>query len=160
MKQRKYRRTERARFVGEVMKILKGTEIFTTICVSYMLISVTSAVLSLITGHASTSNWNEIFMLIWTSIAVITLSIHHLFDELPPLFMIVIQYVIAMGLVLLTVCFAGFVEAVGEINYLNVVINFSIPYVIGAVVYYISVFRTAKRQDALIQEIQEADRKK
>lgn len=134
-------------------RILKGVEIPICICISYTVLSVANSIIGVLAGKEAVSNWNAIFMLLWTSIAVLILSIHHLFDELPPLLMLVIQYAIAMTLVLLTVYISGFFEAVGKSSYKDAIVSFTVPYIIGAAVYYISVFRTAKRQDALIQEI-------
>lgn len=137
------------------MKIIKGVEIPISICVSYTILSVANAVYNLLAGRESGTHWNSVVMLLWTSIAVLVLSIHHLFDEWPPIAMIIIQYVIAMGLVLLTVFLSGFFTEIAENGYRDVIISFSVPYVVGAVVYYISLFRTAKRQDKILREIQE-----
>lgn len=135
------------------MKILKGVEIPITICISYTILSIANAVISLFRGVEMGTHWNSVLMLVWTSIAVLVLAIHHLFDELPPLLMMVIQYVIAMGLVLLTIFVSGFWGEISESGYKDAVISFSIPYLIGAVIYYVSVFREAKRQNKLIEEI-------
>lgn len=135
------------------MKILKGVEIPIAICISYTILSIANAVVSLLRGVEMGTHWNSILMLVWTSIAVLVLAIHHLFDELPPLLMMVIQYVIAMGLVLLTIFVSGFWGEISESGYKDAVISFSIPYLIGAVIYYVSVFREAKRQNKLIEEI-------
>lgn len=135
------------------MKRIKGIEIPISIAVSYTLISIANAVLNLLSGREGNSNWNDIIMLLWTSAAVFILSIHPLFDEWPPLLMICVQYLIAAGLVLLTVYISGFFTEVSKEGYKDAVISFTIPYMIGAAVYYISVFRTAKRQDKIMQEI-------
>lgn len=137
------------------MKIIKGVEIPISICVSYTILSVSNAVYNLLIGRESGTHWNSVMMLLWTSIAVLVLSIHHLFDEWPPIAMIIIQYVIAMGLVLFSVFLSGFFEEVAQNGYRDVIISFTVPYVVGAVVYYISLFQTAKRQNKLIREIQD-----
>ncbi len=135
------------------MRILKGVEIPVTICVSYTVLSIANAVFSLFAGRTEGTHWNSIVMLLWTSIAVFVLSIHHLFDEWSPALMIVVQYMIAMGLVFLTVFIGSFFEEVSEGGYFDVFVSFTWPYVIGALLYYISLFRSAKRQDRMIQEI-------
>ena len=92
------------------MNILKGVKIPIAICVSYTILSIVNAVLNLCCGRETGSHSNSIMMLIWTSIAVLVLTIHHLFDEWPPLLMILIQYLIAMGLVFLTLFISCFFE--------------------------------------------------
>ena len=129
-------------------------EILLTICVSYTIISACGAIVNMLMG-AETSNLNTLSILVFTSIAVLILYMHQLFERISPLLMIVIQYVIALGLVMLYVFLVGLVEPVAERGYRDIFISFTVPYVIGAVVYYISVFKQARQQDALLQEIKE-----
>ena len=129
-------------------------EILLTICVSYTIISACSAIVNMLMG-GETSNLNTLSMLVFTSIAVLILYMHQLFERISPLLMIVIQYVIALGLVMLYVFLVGLVEPVAERGYRDIFISFTVPYIIGAVVYYISVFKQARQQDALLQEIKE-----
>lgn len=137
------------------MRILKGVEIPITICISYTILSITNAVINLVNGYPTGDHTNSLVMLLWTSIAVFILSIHHLFDNFSPLFMIIAQYIIAMGLVLLTVFAGSFFSEVSTVTYRDAFTSFTIPYVIGGIFYYISVFRTAARQNKLLTEIQE-----
>lgn len=136
------------------MKILKGIEIPITICVCYTILSVSNAVLNLLNGISTGSHENSIIMLLWTSIAVFILSIHHLFDEFSPLVMIILQYIIAMGLVFLSIFIIGFFSEVNADGYKDAFISFTIPYIIGGGFYYISLFRSVVRQNKLLTEIQ------
>lgn len=140
------------------MRILRGVEIPLTISVSYTILSVANAVLNLLAGREDGSHWNSLMMLLWTSIAVLILSLHHLFADWSPAAMILIQYLIAMGLVLLTVFVSGFFTEISPGGYLNAAVNFTAPYAIGGLLYYISVFRTAGRQNKQLQEIKARDR--
>lgn len=137
------------------MKKALRNEILLVICVSYTLISLAATVINILAG-TETSNFNTISMLVFTTIAVLVLYTHQLFDGISPLMMIIIQYVIAMGLVMLYVFLVGLFNPVSEGGYWDIFVSFTIPYVIGAVVYYISVFHQARQQDALLQEIKEA----
>ncbi|MBQ3165160.1 MAG: hypothetical protein IJC02_11625 [Lachnospiraceae bacterium] len=135
-------------------KVLRN-EILLTICVSYTLISLGATIINMLVG-SETNNMNTISMLVFTSIAVLVLYTHQIFDKVSPLVMIMIQYVIAMGLVLLYVFIVGLFDPVAEGGYWDIFVSFTIPYVIGAIVYYISVFYQAHKQDALLQEIKKA----
>lgn len=134
------------------MRILKEIEIPITICVSYTILSLINTVSDLIKGR-ETNPANSLMVLLLSSIAVIVLSIHHLFDEWNPILMMIAQYVIAMGLVMLVVYLGSFIEPVSEGGYKDVFVSFTIPYIIGAVIYYIEVFRYAHKQNQLLQEI-------
>ena len=135
-------------------KVLRN-EILLTICVSYTLISIGTTILNMLSGSEN-NNMNTISMLVFTSIAVLVLYTHQIFDKVSPLVMIVIQYVIALGLVMLYVFIVGLFDPVAEGGYWDIFISFTIPYVIGALLYYISVFYQAHQQDALLQEIKKA----
>lgn len=136
------------------MRILKGVEIPITICVSYTVLSITNAILSLANGHEYVRHTNSFHMLLWTSIAVLVLSIHYLFEEWSPVAMILAQYLIAMGLVFFSIFIGSFFLEVAEHGYRDAFISFTVPYMIGGAFYYFSVFQTARRQNRLIQEIQ------
>lgn len=136
------------------MRLLKGKEIPITICISYTIISVSTSILEMCMGISVRTHSNTIVMLIWTSIAVGILSLHYLFEKLSPILMIFIQYILAMGLVFLTVLATNLLEPISEGGLWDVFLSFSIPYAIGAVLYYISVFSYAKRQNKLLEEIQ------
>lgn len=136
------------------MRILRGKEIPITICISYTIISMGTAILELCMGLQKTTHINSLAMLVWTSIAVLVLSIHYLFDSLPPILMIVLQYLIAMGLVLLSVFLFGLFDPVEKDGYRDIFLSFTIPYLIGAIFYYVSVFTYAGRQNKLLEQIQ------
>lgn len=135
------------------MRIIKGREILITICISYTIINIGGSIFEAIVEQNRSLCTNNIMMLMWTSIAVFVLSIHHLFDEWSPLAMILIQYVIALSLVLLTMVIGGFFEPVARGGYKDAFLSFTIPYVIGAIIYYIGVFQSVCRQNQLLQDI-------
>lgn len=135
------------------MRIIKGREILITICISYTIINIGGSIFEAIVEQNRSLCTNNIMMLMWTSIAVFVLSIHHLFDEWSPLAMILIQYVIALSLVLLTMVIGGFFEPVARGGYKDAFLSFTIPYVIGAIIYYIGVFQSVRRQNQLLQDI-------
>lgn len=134
------------------MNKMSVTEILITICVSYTIISIIAAIINLMTGSQA-DNLNTIAMLLFTSIAVFVLSLHNMFDKVSPLLMIIIQYVVALELVMISVFLIGLISPVSEGGYKDIFISFTIPYIIGAFVYYVSVFYQAKQQDDLLQEI-------
>ena len=104
------------------------------ICISYTAVSVSGAVVNMITG-TETNNFNTLVMFGTCVIASLVLSLYEFVDKVSPLFMMVIQYLAACAL-----C---------------AVMLFIIPYVIIAGVYYYSVFAETKKKNALIKEIQQ-----
>lgn len=124
------------------------------LCCSYTIVSVIGAFINIIFGY-QTNNVNVVMMFIFCNIAVFVLSIHKLFDAFSPLAMIIIQYVIALGLCFLVIFNASLIiEPVSPRGWFEFFRSFTIPYVIGAGLYYYRLYREAKDQDKMIKEIQ------
>ena len=142
-----------------VMKKKFG-QFFMELCCSYTFVSVIGAVVNMI-GGTETNNVNVIMMFVFCTIACIVLNLHKLFDYFSPLFMIVVQYVIATILVFGTAYMFGLIseEPLTRKNWYELFRSFTIPYFIGAGIYYYSIFAEAKVQSHMIKEIQMADEK-
>lgn len=134
---------------------MKIRENFIIICISYTIISIVATIINLVNGY-ETNNLNVITMFVLTWIAVFILSLHRLFDGFSPLFMIVMQYAIALFCVMLFVFIVGQFNPISEGGYRDIFLSFTVPYVIGACVYYIDVFQTAKKQNELLDEIKKS----
>ncbi len=125
------------------------------LCCSYTIISVAGAVINMIMGN-QTNNANVVMMFIFCNIAVFVLSIHKFFEKLSPLAMIIIQYVMALalctGAILIATLFWGPVTPRGWFEFFR---SFTIPYIIGAALYYYRLWDDAKKQQEMLKEIQE-----
>ena len=123
------------------------------LCCSYTIISVIGAIINIFSGY-QTNNANVVMMFIFCNIAVFVLSIHKLFDAFSPLAMIIIQYVLAIVLIFLVIFITSFIEPVSPRGWFEFFRSFTIPYIIGAALYYYRVFKETKEQDEMIKEIQ------
>ena len=124
------------------------------ICISYTSVSVTGAVINAITGM-NNDNSNTLIMFAFCVIASIVLSLYSLFENISPLAMMIIQYVAACffcGLFLLAVSRLDPISPRGWFEYYR---SFTIPYIIIAGIFYYYLFREAKEQSRMIQELQE-----
>ncbi len=123
------------------------------ICISYTMVSVSGAVVNIITG-TKTSNSNTLIMFGLCVIASFVLSLNKLFDELSPLLMIILQYVIVIALCggfLLVLSFFDPISPKGWFEYFRSV---TVPYIFIAGIYYYSLYKEAKEQEEMIREIQ------
>lgn len=125
------------------------------LCCSYTIVSVAGAFINMAMG-TETNNANVVLMFIFCNIAVFVLSIHKFFEKLSPLAMIIIQYVVALalctGAILIATLFWGPVTPRGWFEFFR---SFTIPYIIGAALYYYRLYREARDQDEMIKEIQQ-----
>lgn len=130
------------------------------LCVSYTIISLSNTAFNLFRGNDNLSAVNSVNQLLFSIIAIVILYSHHLFKRFSPLTMIVLQYVVAMGIVFCLVYIQGFFMEIHPDGYRDVFRSFTLFYVIGAIVYYISVFADAINQNRILQELRESKKKK
>ncbi|MCR4787689.1 MAG: hypothetical protein K5888_03795 [Lachnospiraceae bacterium] len=129
------------------------------LCCVYTLVSVAGALVNMLAG-TETNNWNVIVMFLTCAIATFVLFLHGLFDNVSPLVMIIVQYLVACGLCAVLLLIIGAIyEPVSPRGWFEYYRSFTIPYIILAAFYYYRVFSEAKKQDALIREIQEQSKK-
>lgn len=130
------------------------------LCCSYTIVSVGGAIINIMAG-TDTNNVNVIMMFIFCNIAVFVLSIHKFFEKLSPLAMIIIQYVVAVVLCVIAVLIGTiFYGPVTPKGWFELFRSFTIPYVIGAAMYYYRLWDDAKKQQNLLKEIQDLNEEK
>ena len=124
------------------------------ICVSYTIVSLVGGVINLITWPESGKYFgNTVMMFVWSTIAVLVIFSHAWFEQYSPLAVIIVQYIVAQGLVFLMLAVSGFFTEIHLRNYWEAFRSFVIPYAIGAAIYYISNYLGAKKSNKMLQEI-------
>lgn len=124
------------------------------LCWVYTLMSVVGAIVNILAG-TQTNNANVLVMFATCAIATFVLYLHRLFDGVSPLVMILVQYLVACALVGLMLLFISlFIDHISPRGWYEYFRSFTIPYIVLASLYYWRVFSEAKKQDALIKEIQ------
>jgi len=136
------------------VRIINRKEMLPTICISYTIISVGVHLFEMLCGFGEqNTHLNALFMLYCTVVGVIVLSMHYLFEELSTIVMILLQYVVAIGLVLGSLVLLSFFIVVDMHGYFDMWRSFSIIYVLGAISYYVSLYVEVNRQNDLLNEI-------
>lgn len=125
------------------------------LCCVFTFVCVVGAIVNIICG-TQTNNLNVLVMFATCAIATFVLFLHRLFDNVSPLVMIIVQYLVAcalVGLMLWIVCTV--VSPITPRGWFEFYRSFTIPYIFLAGFYYYRVFSETKKQDKLIREIQE-----
>lgn len=128
-------------------------EVLLAICVSYTIISIIGGGINAVASKEYSFYFNLVMMLIWTSVAAIVLYSHAFFPKWPPLVVILIQYVIALSIILGIVWTSGFFEILSKTAYRDAFYSFTVPYIIFGTIFYIETFKQAKRADSILQEL-------
>ncbi len=124
------------------------------LCCVYTLVSVGGAIVNIICG-TQTSNINVLVMFATCAIATFVLFLHRLFDNVSPLVMIIVQYLVACGLCAAMLLILSItIDPITPRGWFEYFRSFTIPYIILAGFYYFRVFSETKKQDDVLKEIQ------
>ncbi len=136
------------------MKIIDKKSFFPVVCVVYTCLSVGKIVLETAMGvEFGNYQQNLIFMLLLSVLATLVLSQHYRLNRLPLALVILLQYAVLIGAVMLLTWMISFFDEMHPDGYRDMFWSFTIPYVIGAVIYYVSLFLEIKKANRLLQDM-------
>ena len=136
------------------MKIINKKNIVPVVCMTYTFISMILTLLEVITkGKVNPTQLNMFLCLLLSILGVLVLSQHYRLERFSPLAMVIIQYVAAVAIILISLKAASYVTDVHPDGYRDMILSFSIPYFIGAVVYYISLMLEVRKQNRILEKI-------
>lgn len=136
------------------MKLINKKNVLPIICITYTFVSITLTVFEIMERRAINPTQLNIFLFFILSVlGVGILSQQHRFERFSPLAMIVIQYMFAGLLILLSLWAASFFVDIHPNGYKDMMISFSIPYFIGVIIYFIFLKVEIKKQNDLLKNI-------
>lgn len=130
-------------------------ELLIVVCMSYTAISLLNAGLSRLNGYEVVSAKNEFTIVLWCFIGVSILFTHNLFSKFSPVTTMLIQYTIAISIIMIDIYMSGKFVDLHPDAYKDGFMSFTIPFIIGAFMYYFEVFYKVKKDNLLLQEIKE-----
>ncbi|MGL4736934.1 MAG: hypothetical protein ACRCW2_05710 [Cellulosilyticaceae bacterium] len=135
------------------MKWLKDVAISFCIWFTIILLGII-AIETLARGELSKDYQNVLVCFLWTAIGVGTVAIYPLFEKLPTLLMIILQYFIAITLILFTVKLGNWSESpVQWKRYWDALWSSTLFYTLGAGVFYIQQRRSVIKQNQVLEAI-------
>lgn len=136
------------------MKIIHKQNFFSTVCVVFTLLVLGKLILEYIAqGVWGNYQGNLLMMFVLSVLAVFVLSQYYRFQKYPLLAVIVVQYLVLIGGVMLFTWISGFFEPLHENGYRDMFLSFSVPYVIGVVIYYVALFHEVKTVNKALEQI-------
>ncbi len=126
------------------MKMIKKYLI--SVCVVYTILAMTKVLMEAISGYHDpyyVGNFGSLFVV--TCFATFVLFMHRIFHKIPLLFVMVGQYVVVIGGVLLGIYVLGKFVEVSPNAYRDMFIQITVPYVLFAGIYYVSYFHEVKK---------------
>lgn len=136
------------------MKVIEKHEFWPIVCVCYTMISLGKIALEYVTqGVFGNDQANYVLIFVLCFLATFVLSQHYRLDRFPLPLVIIGQYVLLIAVVFGITWLIGRVEPLGEHAYRNMFRSFTIPYIIGAVVYYAAYFWQVKKANRMLENL-------
>lgn len=136
------------------MKLINKKNVIPIICMTYTLVSVVLTIFEICDkGKMNPTQLNMFLFLFLSVLGVGILSQHHRLERFSPLTMIIIQYLIAVAVILISLKIASNFVDIHSNGYRDMTISFSIPYLIGTVIYYICLRLEVRKQNRILEKI-------
>lgn len=143
------------------MKLINKKNVIPIVCTTYTVVSIVLTIYEMIVNKKINPTQLNIFLfLILSILGVGILSQHYRFEKFSPLLMIIIQYSIAVAVILVTLKVASFLVDIHPDGYRDMTVSFSIPYFIGTIIYYICLRLEVRKQNYLLEKIKQNRKEK
>ena len=136
------------------MKIIDKKTFVLTVCVVYTILSMSKIILEAIIQNEFGNYQSNLLMMIFVSfIATLVLSQHYRLQQIPLPLVIIGQYLVLIGIILLIIWISGLYTDLHPNAYRDMFLSFTIPYIIGAAIYYLNVFWEVKNANQMLKNI-------
>lgn len=140
------------------MRIIDKKQFIPTVCVVYTILSIGKIGVEFVfQKEFGNFQANLLVMLLFSFLATLVLSQHYRLDRLPLLFVMLLQYVGMIAVVMLFTWILSFRTELHPEGYHDMFWSFTIPYLIGAAVYYVALFLEVRKADRLIQKLKKRE---
>ncbi len=136
------------------MKIIK--DYLLSVCVVYTILAMTKVLMEGISGKQDpyyVMNFGILFVI--TCFAAFVLFMHRIFTKVPLLFVMIGQYAVVIGGVMLGIFISSKFTEISVYAYRDMFIQITLPYVVFAAIYYIDYFREIKKANDIIKALKQ-----
>lgn len=136
------------------MKLIHKHNFFAIVCVAFTIVVCTKLLAEKIAGVTDPYYTENIFTCLFFS-AVITFifAAHYYLQQFPFVPVALGQYAVTLGLIMLFVWVMGHFSETSEGAYRDMILSVTIPYLIGAAVYYITFFREIRKANRVLEQL-------
>lgn len=140
------------------MKLINRNNFISIVCISFTLIVCGKLLLEKSTGFIDRYYTENIFTCLGISVlATFVLSLHYYLQRFPFIPVVIGQYLVLIGFVFLCIWIMGHFTENAPSAYRDMFVSVTIPYIAGAIVYYISFFTQIKRANAVFSDLDMPD---
>ena len=138
------------------MKIINRQNFWSVVCIVFTLLLLSKILLELVLrGDFGNYQVNILIMFVLSLLATFVLSQYYRFQQYPLLVVILGQYIVLIAIVMFITWIGGRFNELHKNAYRDMFLSFTIPYVIGVIIYYAAVFHEIKSANQALKEIKE-----
>lgn len=138
------------------MRTIDRHNFWGVVCTVFTLLMLGKILLELIVqGVFGNYQINILLMFGLSLLATFVLSQYYRFQKYPLLVVILGQYILLIGIVMLITWISGRFNELHKNAYRDMFLSFTIPYAIGVIIYYAAVFHEIKSANQALKEMKE-----
>ena len=138
------------------MKIINRQNFWSVVCIVFTLLLLGKILLELIVrGDFGNYQVNILIMFVLSLLATFVLSQYYRFQQYPLLVVILGQYILLIAIVMFITWIGGRFNELHKNAYRDMFLSFTIPYIIGVIIYYAAVFHEIKSANQALKEIKD-----
>lgn len=138
------------------MKLINRKNFVPTVCIIYTLLSIFKVISeSMINGGIDKNKENFFWMLAMSIIATFVLSIHYYLQDFSMGLVIIGQYIVLITFVMVCVWIEGHFVELHPDAYKDMFRSFTIPYIVGAAIYYLKFYYQVKKANVILKDLKE-----
>ena len=136
------------------MKLINRSNFLSIVCISFTLIVSGKLIAEAMAGITDPYYTQNIFTcLAFSFIITFILSLHFYLQRFPFIPVFIGQYAVTIGIVCLAIYIGQQFTDFAPSAYRDMIISVTIPFLIGAIVYYISFFAEIKKANKVLEEM-------
>ncbi len=138
------------------MKLINRNNFFSIVCISFTILVCSKLLLEKMTGFTDRFYTENIFACLGGSFLItFLLSLHYYLQKYPFIPVLLGQYAAAVGAAFLLVWIDGHFSEHSPNAYRDIFFSVTIPFVVGAAVYYLYFFHQIKKANKMIEDMEE-----
>ncbi len=136
------------------MKLITRKNFFTIACIAFTLMVTFKLVFEKLMGHVDRYYTENILLCLGFCIMIpAVLSVHYYLQRFPFLPVLIVQYLVVVALTIAIVAIVDTVSGTSTSAFADMIVSVTIPYFVGAFIYYAIFFRQVKKANAILNEL-------
>lgn len=136
------------------MQIINRKNYLSIVCTVYTIISLGKIILETMQGHKDpyyVENFITIFLI--SLAATLVLSLHYYLQNVPLIIIFLGQYIFLLGIIMISVWLESYFQEMASTAYRDMFVSFTVPYIIGAIMYYVAYLYQLRKANNILEEI-------